>query len=199
MDIYQTIISIALGMGLAAAAGFRVFIPLLITGLALRLGLGIVELSPDNMWITSDMAILCFAVATIIEVLAYKIPFIDHALDLITTPTAIAVGSLLVSLFLKDMNSPLIKYTLAIILGGGTAGLFQGLTVFGRALSTKSSGGLINPFFALGELFSSILISILSVFVPIICVLLVFGSLIFGGLWIFRNKKNPMPTEQKNH
>jgi len=63
------IVSIAAGLGLAAASGFRAFVPLLLMSLAARGGL--LTLTPGMEWVASDAALLALATATIAEILAY--------------------------------------------------------------------------------------------------------------------------------
>lgn len=172
MDVTQLIIPFCTGIGLAAATGFRVFIPLLITGLAMRFG-GERFFLPGSefLWLTSDSALTTFVVAAFVEMLAYKIPWLDHGLDVLMTPLAISVGSMLVAVFLKDIQDPVVKYSLAVIFGGGATGIFQGSTIVGRIFSTKTTGGLANPIFSFLEAVFSILVSLFAIFLPIFCIL----------------------------
>src|SRR5215813_12345897 len=112
----ETLLSICLGIGLSAACGFRVFVPLLalsIAGLA-----GHVSLSPGFQWIASYPALITFSVVTVLEICGYYIPWVDHLLDTIATPAAIIAGILVTASLVTNM-SPLMKWTLAVIAGGG--------------------------------------------------------------------------------
>ena len=80
----ETISAIALGIGLSASTGFRVFIPLLVAGVASRIGL--LPLGESFAWMSSIPALISFGVAAVVEVLAYYIPLVDNLLDNIATP-----------------------------------------------------------------------------------------------------------------
>jgi hypothetical protein len=157
-------LSIALGIGLAAAVGFRVFLPLLALGLAVRFGL--LAVNDGFAWVASAGALLCFAVATVAEVAAFYIPGIDHALDAIAAPIALVAGTLVAAAVITKLP-PEIKWPLAIIAGGGAAGLTQGASTLIRAKSAIATAGLANPLVASLELGGSALLSALAIFAPI--------------------------------
>src|SRR5580765_3733740 len=159
----DTLTSIFLGIGLSAACGFRVFVPLLVMSVASISGH--LTLAPGFQWIGTYPALICFSVATAVEIAGYYIPWVDHLLDTISTPAAIIAGTIITASLVTGM-SPFMKWTLAIIAGGGAAGLVQGTTVVARGLSTASTGGLGNPFFATIELGGSLITSIVSVLIP---------------------------------
>ena len=137
----ETVTSILIGLGLAAACGFRVFVPLLIAGLAARFG-GL-PLAGGFGWLGSTPALIAFSVATGVEIVGYYVPWIDNLLDALAAPAAVAAGILLMASTLVD-TGPLLRWTLAVVAGGGTAALFQGLTTVARQVSSVSTGGLGN-------------------------------------------------------
>src|SRR6187549_3150374 len=142
MDLF---LSLCIGIGLSAACGFRIFVPLLVMSVAAKSGhLSFVS---SFQWMGSDVALITFAVATCIEIAAYYIPWLDHALDVIATPAAIVAGTIVTASMVGGM-SPFLKWTLAVIAGGGAAGLVQGTTVVARGTSTATTGGIGNPIFA---------------------------------------------------
>jgi hypothetical protein len=165
----ETALSICVGIGLSAACGFRVFIPLLVMSIASLSGH--LTLAPGFSWIGTYPALITFSVATALEVGGYYIPWLDHLLDTIATPAAIVAGTVVTAAMVTNM-SPMLKWSLAIIAGGGAAGLVQGTTVLARGLSTATSGGLANPLFATIELTGSVITSIVTFFVPIFGVVL---------------------------
>ena len=124
----DTVLSILIGLGLAAACGFRVFVPLLIMSLASRAGVGHLALSPSFAWIGSTPALLAFAVATVLEIAGYYIPWVDNLLDTVATPTAIVAGIVVTASAMTTDVSPFLKWTLAVVAGGGTTAVFQGIT-----------------------------------------------------------------------
>ncbi|MEP0917747.1 DUF4126 domain-containing protein [Leptolyngbya sp. DQ-M1] len=173
----HTIIEILLGISLSAAAGFRVFIPLLIvSGVSV---FGHYDLPADFDWLENSQALGLFAIASILEVIGYSIPWFDHALDVLATPAAMIAGTVVAASVAPDMN-PLIQWTLAIVAGGGTAGITKLLTNLLRGTSTAASGGLTNPIFAAVELAIAVLLSVLALTAPIVAGLLVIGLFSFG-------------------
>lgn len=186
----ETFLAIAVGIGLSAACGFRVFVPLLVMNFASLSGL--LHLAPGFAWIGSYYATVAFATATIVEVLGYYIPWLDHVLDIVATPAAMTAGTVATASLVTDM-SPFLKWTLALIAGGGIAGLVQGTTVLLRAKSLVSTVGIGNPLVSTLELLGSILTALLAIFVPILCLALVAFLCIFviskAGRFILRRKK----------
>ena len=182
----ETLLSILVGVGLSAACGFRVFIPPLIISLAALSGH--LTLAPGFAWMATHPALIAFAVATGLEIAAYYVPWLDNLLDTISTPAAIVAGTLVTAAMITGM-SPFLKWTLAVIAGGGAAGLVQGSTVLARGLSTAGTGGLANPIVATVELGGSILTSILALVVPVLALLLL---VILAAViaWKFIKKKS---------
>jgi len=163
-------IGIPVGLALSTAAGLRVFIPLLITGLAARSG--VLTLTPSMAWIGSDTAVLAFATATVLEVGAYYIPWLDNLLDTIATPAAITAGIMTTAAVTPEL-SPLVRWSLAVLVGGGAAGLVQGGTTLLRLKSSLLTAGLGNPVVATAELAGSLLLSGLALLAPILAVAVV--------------------------
>ncbi len=165
MSSLDIAVSIALGIGLAAAVGFRVFLPLLVTSVAAYTGH--LQLSDGFAWLGSLPAVLMLGVAAFAEIAAYYIPAVDNLLDTITTPAALVAGTLVAAAVMADLP-PIVKWTTAIIAGGGAAGLTQGATALLRTKSTLATGGLGNPVIATAELGGSLLISVLALIAPLI-------------------------------
>ncbi len=170
----DTILSITLEIGLSAACGFRVFVPLLIISAANYTGH--MSLSPGFEWIGTLPALIAFSTATILEILAYYIPWLDQLLDTIATPAAVVAGVIASASVFTEV-SQLFRWTLALIGGGGIAGLVQGATAITRLKSTALTGGLGNPIVSTAELFGSVITSILALLAPIICVIAILGAL----------------------
>ena len=173
----ETLLSIGVGIGLAAAAGFRVFVPLLVLSLAARAGW--VPLSAGFEWLGSTAATLAFASATMLEVVAYYVPWRDNLLDTISAPTAVVAGMIATASVVTDLP-PLLKWSIAIIGGGGAAGLVAGSTSLLRLKSTAFTGGLANPIVATTELAGSVVTSVLAILVPIIVLLFVLFLTLVG-------------------
>jgi hypothetical protein len=177
------VLSICAGVALAAACGFRVFVPLL----ALGIGTAAEVVNPGESmrWVGSAPALVGFGVATALEVGAYYIPWLDHALDTIASPGAIAGGVLAVAVVMPDTH-PVVKWTAAAIAGGGSAGVVQAGTVLTRAFSGATTGGLGNPVVATVELVCSIVLAVLAILVPILAAILVLWAFAWAGRAIVR-------------
>jgi hypothetical protein len=186
----ETFIGITVGIGLSAACGFRVFVPLLVMNLATITGH--LHLAPGFEWIGSDYATIAFGTATIVEILAYYIPWLDHVLDLIASPAAIIAGMVVTASVVMDI-SPFLKWTLAIIAGGGAAAIVQGVTVTLRTKSSALTAGMGNVLVSSVELVGSIVTALLAIIVPILCLVLIALLCIFvirkaGRLFFGRTK-----------
>ncbi len=176
----DTFFSALVGLGLAAACGFRVFVPLLVSSLAIRSGH--LHPSADFAWLGSDAALITFAVATGLEVVAYYIPWLDHALDTLASPASVVAGSVMVASMVLDLD-PLVRWSLAIIAGGGVAAAVQTGTVAARGLSFSLTGGLSNPVISTGELGGAVVTSALAVVAPGLALL---GVVALGLLLVTR-------------
>ena len=161
-----SLLSIALGIGLAAAAGFRIFVPLLVAGIAARFD--VLPLTEGFQWLASTPALLTLATAAVVEVLAYYIPGVDHALDVIAGPAAIGAGVVASASVMSDIPQA-VMWPVAIIAGGGIAGLTKGSTALLRAKSGVVTAGLANPVVATVETVGATGIAILAVVVPLLC------------------------------
>lgn len=176
----EVFFSILIGLGLSAACGFRVFVPLLVMSLASRSDVGHLVLGDGFAWIGSDAALVAFGAATVLEIAGYYIPWVDNLLDAVATPTAIIAGILVsASAFTTDV-SPFLKWSLAILAGGGTSAMFQGITAKARLISSFTTGGLGNPLVATIEAGGSAILAVLAITLPVLAILLVFGLLFFA-------------------
>jgi hypothetical protein len=187
MSTLDIALSVALGIGLAAAVGFRVFLPLLLVSVAAYTGH--LHLSGNFAWLGSLSAMTMLGVAAIVEVLAYYIPAVDNLLDAIATPVALVAGTLVSAAVMVDVP-PIVKWTTAIIAGGGAAGLTQGMTALLRAKSTALTGGLGNPVIATAELGGALLLAGLALIAPLVALaaVAVFFWLAVRTVRRFRNR-----------
>lgn len=184
--VLSIILSIALGVSLSAAAGFRVFVPFLVMSLAALSGH--LSLGDGWSWIGTYPALLVFAIASVVEIAAYYVPWLDNLLDTITTPAAVVAGVVLTAASITEL-SPLLTWTLAIIAGGGAAALVQSGTVVVRGLSTTTTLGLGNFTVSTGELVGSVTASVLAVLLPLLAFILVILLLIWMVRLIIRVRR----------
>jgi hypothetical protein len=164
MSNYDLALSIVLGVGLAAATGFRVFLPLLIVSGAAYTGH--LPLDENFAWLGTPTALTMLGAAALAEVLAYYVPGVDNLLDALATPAAFVAGTVVSAAVMADLP-PMVKWTAAVIAGGGVAGLTQGITAMLRAKSTVLTGGLGNLVIATAELGGALLISLLALAAPL--------------------------------
>jgi len=182
----ETITSIFLGIGLSAATGFRIFVPFLVASVASLIGY--LPLSPSFEWIGTYPALIAFGAATLLEITAYYIPWLDNLLDSIATPAAFIAGAILMVAVVSGLP-PLAKWALAIIAGSGAAGIVQTGTTVTRAASTATTGGLANPVVSTAEAGSSFGLSLLAVFIPVVAALLTIILLFWLGNKILNKLK----------
>jgi hypothetical protein len=191
----ETLLSIGIGLGLAAACGFRVFVPLLVASIAAQAGY--LSLAPGFEWVGTQPALYAFATATVLEILAYYIPWLDNALDAVATPAAVIAGMLVGAAVFTDLP-PLLKWSLAIIAGGAAAGMVQGATSLLRLKSTALSGGVANPVLSTLELAGSLVMAVVALMVPVVALLLAFalcvGAFRLAGRILFGRRKNREPS-----
>ena len=166
----EILVAVAIGIGLAASCGFRVFVPMLIASIAAKMG--IFPLNEGFQWLAGWPAIFCFGTATVAEILAYYIPFIDNLLDTITTPLAVGAGTLLLTSVLP-IDNDFLKWITGFLFGGGSAAAIQGGTALTRLASTKLTAGTGNAVVATGEHAAAFGTSILSLFTPFVIAVLV--------------------------
>ena len=184
----ELITAVALGVGLSASTGFRVFIPMLVASIAAHFG--ILPLTDSFHWLGSWAAIISFGTATVVEVAAYYIPFVDNLLDTITTPLAVGAGTLLMTSVLP-VDNELVKWITGFILGGGAAATIQSGSVISRLTSSKFTAGAGNPVVSTGENVAALGGSILTLFIPVIIAVafIVIAFLIFRKLFRWRKSK----------
>ncbi len=172
--IQEYVIPVLLGVGLSAACGLRVFLPLFVLSLFSRFG--DLPITTHFEWLSSWPAIIALGSASIIEIIAYYIPWLDNLLDGITIPSSVIAGTLVLASTNPELET-VVRWTIAIIAGGGTAGLISTSTALLRAKSTMLSGGATNFLVASAETMGAALLSLIAALIPIIAGILV--------LWLF--------------
>lgn len=190
MDVLQVLIAASTGLGLAAASGFRVFLPPFLMAVWLRLGFLDVNIEGSEFEaFSSDVSILLLGVASLSEIMAYKIPWMDNMLDSLATPMAGLAGIYVVAVSLEGAD-PSVQWALAIIAGGGASLSIQSATVAGRGLSSMFTLGLANPFFSLIEDIASVLLIFIALLAPLAAL---FASSIL--IFVILRRKMQDPTD----
>ena len=191
MSEFDLAVSIALGVGLAAATGLRLFLPMLVVSAAAYTGH--LPLSENFSWLATPAALILLSVAAIVEVLAYYIPGLDNLLDTLATPAAFIAGTIISAAVFTDL-SPMVKWAAAIIAGGGIAGLTQTTTTVLRAKSTLLTGTLGNPIIATAEFGGSLLVSLMALAAPLFTLLVIVLLLWLAIRWLRHISRGPQPS-----
>ncbi len=165
----QTITATALGIALAACCGFRVFVPMLVAGLASKFH--IFNFADSFSWLSSTPALVALGAATVVEIAAYYVPFIDNILDTVAAPAAGIAGTLLATSVIP-IDNEWMKWIIGIVAGGGGASLISSGTGLLRLFSSKATLGTGNAVVATGENTAAIGGSILAFLIPIIMAIL---------------------------
>ncbi|MCX5653639.1 MAG: DUF4126 domain-containing protein [Planctomycetota bacterium] len=181
----EIVLSVLVGVGLSAACGFRVFVPLLVISIASKTAH--LSLAPGFEWMGSWPALVAFSLATALEITAYYVPWLDNLMDSIATPAAIVAGVIATAACIGDM-SPFLKWTLAVIAGGGAAGAVQTVTVAARSVSTAATGGLANWVVATVENIGAAVMSALAILAPIAAITAIVATVALLGWRIIRRR-----------
>src|SRR5262249_41764696 len=168
MSNFDLALSIMLGIGLAAATGFWVFLPMLIVSG----NTGHLSLGDSFAWLGTPPALIMLGAAALAEIVAYYVPGVDNLLDALATPAAFVAGTILSAAVMTDLP-PMVKWTAAVVAGGGVAGLTQTVTAMLRANSTVMTGGLGNLVISSVELVGALLVSLLALAAPLAAIVVV--------------------------
>ncbi len=175
----DTLLSIGLGVGLASAAGLRVFVPLFGAGLAASFGA--IGLHDGFAWLASTPALIAMGTAMMLEIVAFHIPWLDHALDVIASPAAVIAGIVSSAAVVVDVPEWM-RWGIAIVAGGGAAGMIQALTIGVRVKSSALTGGLANPGVATVETAGAFTLVGVAILVPLAALLVA----ALGGFLLYR-------------
>lgn len=189
------IMAVLMGIGLSAAAGFKVFTPLLFVSVLAKFS--VIPLSDGFMWLASVPAIIVLGTATVVEILCSFIPFIDNIMDGVEAPMAVIAGTLLTVSLLGALD-PVWQWSLAIIAGGGTAGVIKSVTSAIKLGSSATTAGLANPLLAVAELSLSVVLTVLAVLAAPIAVCLAVLIVFLTVKFIIKLKNKFMPKQHLN-
>ncbi|MCS5531721.1 MAG: DUF4126 domain-containing protein [Candidatus Poseidoniales archaeon] len=174
MNEFDVILALCMGLGLAAASGFRVFLPPFLLSIAVRADAVEVNLAETPFeYFDSNIAVILLGVATLAELSAYYVPWVDNLLDTIASPAAVVAGTGMTAIVLEGNTDPVIQWSLAIIAGGGVTAVVQSATVVTRGISTTLTAGLGNPVVSTGENIASVILALVAMVLPILAALLV--------------------------
>ena len=194
MEEVTIVMATLMGISLAAASGFRVFLPPFLLSLAARFDviwfLDIDLVGTQFEFFTSTLAIVVLGIATIAEFAGFYAPWVDNALDSIATPAAIIAGVSMTAIVLEG-SDPVVQWAVAIIAGGGVAATIQTATVTTRSLSSTFTLGLGNSTVATGENVASIALTLIAILIPFISAFVVI--LVVALLLRVKRRRNAQP------
>ena len=194
MQEVTIIMATLMGISLAAASGFRVFLPPFLLSLVARFNvvwfLDIDLIGTQFEFFTSTLSIVVLGIATVAEFAAFYAPWVDSALDTIATPASIVAGVAMTAIVLEG-NEPIIQWTIAIVAGGGVAATIQSATVAIRGLSSTFTFGLGNSAVATGENVASVALTLIAILIPFLSALFVL-LIVALLLRMKRKKKEPV-------
>jgi len=176
MDLFANIIA---GFGLAAPAGLNAWIPLLITGLAGRLGF--IKLTQPFDVLTNTWVLLALVILLTIEVFADKIPAVDSVNDIIHTFIRPAAGGILFAAQSGMVHG--MDPAFSFILGALSAGSVHAVKAGVRPVVTATTAGLGNPLVSLVEDILSAVSTVLALIVPILAAIIM-GSILLVAAWV---------------
>ena len=182
------LVAISLGLGLAAASGFRVFLPpLLLSG---AINIGIVEPSGQLEMLDGWMSFSVLLLAVILEIGSYLIPWLDNVLDVVASPAAVVAGIAMMGSVIGAETSfdPIVQWTMAIVGGGGVSGTVQAGTVATRAVSTGTTGGLANPLISVFEAMMAVVVTLMALLAPLLCLVVVIIGTVYASRLILRQR-----------
>ena len=192
MNEFDVIIALSMGLGLAAASGFRVFLPPFLLSIAVRADAVDVNLMDTPFeYFDSNVAVILLGVATVAEFAAYYVPWVDNLLDSIASPAAVVAGSGMTALVLEGNTDPVIQWSLAIIAGGGVTAIVQGATVVTRGISTTLTAGFANPIVSTGENLASVILALIAMVLPILAAVIV---AVLIGVIVLKASQKVAPT-----
>ncbi|MBN8621886.1 MAG: DUF4126 domain-containing protein [Flavobacteriales bacterium] len=183
-------ISAFIGIGLAAATGFRVFLPMFAVSLASYMGW--IPMNESFQWLSGLPTLITTGIATVVEILAYYIPFVDHILDTMSVPLATVAGSVMFASQFADIGT-FPQWALALIAGGGTAAAISSGFAGTRAASTATTGGLGNSVVATTETAGAGIMSFLAIaapFIAFICAIILLVVVLVLGRKIWKKFRN---------
>jgi len=184
----DVLVHVTMGIGLAACAGLRAFLPLFVVGLAGRLDL--VTLSDSFTWLSDWPALAVFGAAVVIEILGDKFPFVDHVLDTVQTFVKPIAGALVMATVIDDW-APLYVAIFSIVVGGSTAGLVHLTKAKLRLASSVTTGGLGNPVLSASEDVGALAGTVGSIVIPPVMVLFMIVTVLLAWVALRRLRRRP--------
>ena len=190
------ILGLLLGLGLSASTGLNTFLPLLLLSAAARFNVAGIELGSKFDWLTSDAAMITLIIACVVELIADKIPAVDHFLDSAGTFIRPVAGAVASASVLTGID-PMVAAILGIIVGAPTSLGMHTLKAGTRVASSATTFGCANPVISIIEDVTAFMLSVIAIFLPII-VPFALAALVFVLCRVVKRvrRANPLLSQQ---
>jgi len=184
----EALLGVFSAFGLSASAGLNAYIPLLIVGVLAHYT-NLIHLNAPWDLLANPWILILLGLLLIIEMLADKIPVVNHINDLIQTivrPAAGAVAFAASTNVIQGIN-PVLAMACGLLVAGSVH-LAKSAAV--RPLVTATTGGAGNVPISIAEDITSTAVSFLSVLVPVAIAVLVALLILFLLWWWARRRSN---------
>lgn len=184
------------GTGLAASAGLNAYIPLLILGLLGRYT-DLVDLPSGWAWLGNGWVIAIMAVLLVVEVVADKVPVVDHINDVVQTvvrPTAgglaFGAGSSSETVTVSDPGSFFSSHQWVPVVTGVLLALgVHLLKSAARPVVNAATAGFGAPVASTAEDATSVVVSLAAIILPVLVLVFLVG-LVFFLFWFVRRRSD---------
>lgn len=173
----ELFVQILIGLALATACGFRVFVPLWVISLLSLTGY--LDLANGFSWLETWPAFIVFTVALLFEIAIYYLPFLDNFIDIVATPVAMVAGVVAMSSFIDGVD-PLIKYTLLLIASSSLSFMVKSFMSGVRAFSSTFTSGIGNGFISTVEGIASVFFSVGVILLPLLAVFIIIPIFLYS-------------------
>lgn len=183
----DAITGLATSFGLSSSAGLNAYLPLLIVALAARFT-DWLKLNEPWSALTNGWIIALLAVLLVVEVVADKIPAVDHANDVIHTFIRPAAGAILFaasSNVVADVH-PVLAMACGVVVAGGV----HAVKATARPVVTATTAGVGNPIVSTIEDVVAALIALLSILIPVLIALFLLLLFVVMASWYWRRRRS---------
>ena len=190
------VLEVLTGSGLAASAGLNAYIPLVLMGLLARYT-DLVNLPSGWQWLGNGWVILTLAVLLAVEVVADKVPVVDHVNDVVQTvvrPTAgglaFGAGSTSETVTVSNPDTFFSTHQWVPVVTGVLIALgVHLLKSAARPVINATTAGFGAPVASTAEDATSAVMSVVAILLPVLVLVFLLGLVAFL-FWFLRRRKD---------
>ena len=191
-----TILSLFLGIGLAASSGFKVFLPLFLTSFLAFLDFDLISITEDVVWLKNPIVLFVIGIFTILEISIYFIPFVDNRMDKVKVPLSFITGALVMkATFMLSSSSA--GWIISFVFGGFLAMFFSYICAIVRRITTITTRGAGNFLVNIAELSVVLLLTSISILASPLAFLIIVFLIILSYMALNRLEKR-IPNDLKH-